>query len=141
MPHRHRYERTPDTVTLLSASAAGGVVMLAADTHPPALIATAGSSASVLWAAVFTVAAAVSLIGVLTHAPVGWAVELGGRVPLGLTAGGYSVVLVRHSDTVGVALVAAIIGAVGVASLIRAGVLMVRLYRYHRAVHSQGGAM
>ena len=113
--------------------------MLVAGIHPPALVAATGAMSAETWALAFTIGAGIALIGVLWRAPIGWALELGGRVPLGVTALGYTVVLVDQLTSVGAAIVVAIVGATGVASLVRAVALTIRLHRYRRAVDMQRG--
>lgn len=138
MPERYRYERTPDSLAVLIACALAGIVVLITGVHPPSMVATTGYASAVVWALVFTAASLIALLGLLWPAPVGWAIELAGRVPLAATAAGYVLALLDYTTSLGAVIVVAIIAAVAVASLARAIALAVRIVRFRSALLDRG---
>ncbi|MBO9555619.1 hypothetical protein [Cellulomonas sp.] len=140
MPDRRRVERTPDTVSLLAATAGAGVVVLVTGTHPPSIVESTGYASAVWWACVFTAGAVLSLAGVLWRAPLGWVIELTGRMPLAAAAAGYVIALGTFARSgVGAAVAIACVAAIAVGSTWRACQLAVRIVRYRDALHDLGG--
>jgi len=128
MPERRRYERTPDTLLILTSCAVTGAVLTAMGEVPKSIAAIAPMWVALLWSAAFSAAAATALVGTLHREPlVGWLLELAGRTGLALGSFGYVVALLGAASAVGSALLISIVAGIGVSSSWRAWQIIKRL--------------
>lgn len=128
MPQRRRYERTPDTLALLSACAVTAGALTLTGHVPRSVVDLAPYWVALVWSAAFSLAAAVALVGVLHRDPlVGWILELVGRGGLVLVCAGYVLALTVRATTWGTSLVVAVIAAIGISSAVRVWQIRARL--------------
>ncbi|MGB2557723.1 hypothetical protein [Cellulosimicrobium cellulans] len=120
MPDRRRFGRTPDTICLLTVLALSGAVLTLTGKVPQSVAHLVGAPFSLFWSATFTLAAAVSLVGVLWRDHLtGWSIEFSGRIALACTCLAYTVALVGSAKNWGAGIVIGVIFAVGVSSVWR----------------------
>ncbi len=134
MPDRRRYERTPDTVTVLTALAVSGVAMSFLGVAPPSVLKYVPGGTALAWSMVLALSAAVTLVGVFWRTPAtGWVVELAGRVGLAFACAPYFLALIATaSRDIGASLVAGLLGALVVSSIVRVVQLSLRVYRWRK---------
>lgn len=135
MPDRRRFGRTPDTICLLAVLTLVGAVLTVAGEVPKSVAELVPFPLGILWSATFTLAAGVSLAGVLWRDHLsGWAIELSGRIALACTCLAYTVALVGAATVWGSAIVIGVIFAIGCSSLWRVIQLVVRFDRFKATV-------
>lgn len=137
MPDRRRFGRTPDTICLLAVLTLVGAVLTLAGEVPKSVADLVPFPLGILWSATFTLAAGVSLAGVLWRDHLtGWAIELSGRIALACTSLAYTVALVGAATVWGSAIVIGVIAALGVSSACRVYQLVVRFDQFKATVLS-----
>lgn len=136
MPDRMKQGRTPDTVFMLAGLAVGGAFLTAAGYVPGSVQFITPAWGGVLWGAVLSLSATLSLLGVLWRNPVtGWALEVSGRPGVALTCIGYAGALAHRLDEdFGAGLAVVLFGAFGLASLFRTYRLVHHLAAFREAV-------
>lgn len=138
MPDRRRYARTPDTLLVLATCAVSAGILTATGEVPPSVLQLAPRWLGLAWSAMFALAAAASLVGVLWRDPLhGWLLELAGRLGLTFTAAGYAVALGGQGNT-GAAVPVMLVAGIAVASGWRVRQLVRRLDDFRTAL--QGAA-
>jgi len=112
-----------------------GAVLTVAGEVPKSVAELVPFPLGILWSATFTLAAGVSLAGVLWRDHLsGWAIELSGRIALSCTCLAYTVALVGAATVWGSAIVIGVIFAIGCSSLWRVIQLVVRFDQFKATV-------
>lgn len=118
MPGRRKQGRTPDTACLLAALTFVGFFLSVTGNVPISVRELVPFSVALLWQATFTLAAALSLVGLYWRDPlVGWALELSGRIMLFGTSAGYAIAIWDNASAWGTALVAVVTAAIAAGSV------------------------
>lgn len=121
MPDRMKRGRNADTICILAAIALSAATLTLTGTLPGSVSELVPAWVGLAWASVYTVSAGLSLTGVLWRDELtGWGIELTGRIPLAVTSLLYFAMLRSEMTSFGTWIVLAIVGAIGVASVIRA---------------------
>jgi hypothetical protein len=135
MPDRRRFGRTPDTICLLAVLAAVGAVLTVSGEVPKSVAELVPLPLGLMWSATFTLAAGVSLAGVLWRDHLtGWAIELAGRIGLACTCLAYTVALVGAATVWGSAIVIGVITSIGGSSVWRVWQLARRVDQFKATV-------
>lgn len=118
MPGRRKQGRTPDTACLLAALVFVGFFLSVTGNVPISVAELVPMPVAILWQATFTIAAALSLLGLYWREPLtGWVLELAGRIMLFGTATGYAIAIWDNASHWGTALVTVVTAAIAAGSV------------------------
>jgi len=133
MPDRRRYERTPDTIAMLTITALAAIVLTVAGRAPGTVLDLVPRPVALAWSAALAVAALTALAGVLHRQDVrGWVLELGGRIGLTATLAAYTLAI-GASASLGSLVVAGFVAAAAASSAVRTVQLWRRLHQWRAA--------
>lgn len=131
---RMRYGRTPDTIALLGALAVLAGAAALAGNPPGTIVEEVPLVLARVWALSLSVSCAVALAGVLHRDElVGWGFELGGRIGVCLTLGGYGLIAAANAGR-GSAIAIGMVLAFGTSSGVRVWQLLRRLDEFRASL-------
>lgn len=130
MPERRRYERTPDTIAMLTITTLAALVLTVTGDVPGTVTDLVPRGVARTWAAALAASALTTLAGTLHRSPLrGWMLELGGRIGLTLTLAAYLLAIAAGGD-LGSLIAAGFVLAAALSSAVRAVQLWRRLHQW-----------